>query len=78
MSFLFYSYCLLFIIISVLVQNYRNNELTIKYDKLLEFIKKYEVEIDNQRVMRHEVKNQLLTIKSKLIDKDKNKNIISV
>jgi len=68
---------LLVVIISLIVQVYRNNELVIKYDKLLDFIKKYEVEIDNQRTMRHEIKNQLLTIKSKLIDKDKNKNIIS-
>lgn len=70
-------FILLIVIISLLIQAYRNNELTIKYDKLLEFIKKYEVEIDNQRTMRHEIKNQLLTIKSKIIDKDKNSNIIN-
>lgn len=65
------------VLANLLVQSYRNNKLTIKYDKLLEFIKKYEVEIDNQRTMRHEIKNQLLTIKSKIIDKDKNSNIIN-
>lgn len=68
---------LLFFIVNQLVQSYKNNQLMIKYDKLLEFIKKYEVEIDNQRMMRHEIKNQLLTIKSKIVDKDKDKNIIN-
>ena len=57
-------------------QTNKNNELETKYDKLLEFIKKYEEEIDNQRVLRHETKNQLLIIKSKLIDKDKEASII--
>lgn len=69
-------FILLVVIINLFIQIYKNNELIFKYDKLLEFIKKYEVEIDNQRTMRHETKNQLLTIKSKIIDKDNNKNII--
>lgn len=59
-----------------LKQTYQNHELTLKYDKLLEFIKKYEVEIDNQRILRHETKNQFVIIKSKIIDKDKESNII--
>lgn len=58
-------------------QTYKNNELAIKYDKLLDFIRKYETEIDKQRTLRHETKNQLLTIKSKLIDKDKSSNVIA-
>lgn len=68
---------LLFIILNLIVQAQKNNELMIKYDKLLEFIKKYEIEIDNQRIMRHEIKNQLLTIKSKIVDGDNNKNLIN-
>jgi len=73
-------FCLI-VIISILsysfIQIYKNNQLTEEYDKLLEFIKKYEIEIDNQRILRHETKNQLLTIKSKIIDKDKNEAIIN-
>lgn len=70
--------CILLVIISILLyQAYKNNELMIKYDRLLEFIKKYEIEIDNQRMMRHEIKNQLLTIKSKIVDKDREENIIN-
>lgn len=66
----------LLILFVSLYQTNKNNELEIKYDKLLEFIKRYEIEIDNQRVMRHETKNQLLIIKSKLVDKDKESSII--
>lgn len=58
-------------------QVYKNNQLMLKYDNLLLFIKKYEIEIDNQRILRHETKNQLLTIKSKIIDKEKDSEIIS-
>lgn len=65
----------LMIILISFLQVYKNNELAIKYDKLLEFIKKYELEIDNQRILRHETKNQLLMIKSKLLDCDDKNNI---
>jgi len=60
----------------LLNQKYKNHELTLKYDKLLEFIKKYEIEIDNQRILRHETKNQFIVIKSKIIDKDQESKII--
>lgn len=59
------------------IQAYNNSQLMLKYDNLLTFIKKYEAEIDNQRIMRHETKNQLLTIKSKIIDKEIPEDIIS-
>ena len=68
---------MLLIEINLLIQSYKNNQLTNKYDKLLEFIKKYEEELDNQRTMRHETKNQLLIIKSKIIDNDTQENIIN-
>ena len=32
---------MLLVVINLLIQTYKNNELTIKYDKLLDFIKKY-------------------------------------
>lgn len=68
---------LLFVLYNLLVQVYKNNQLILKYDKLLDFIKKYEIEIDKQRTMRHEIRNQLLTIKSKLLDNDMNQSIIN-
>ena len=67
---------LLVVTMYLITQTYRNNALLDKYDKLLEFIKKYETEIDNQRTVRHELKNQLLTIQSKILDNDKKENII--
>ena len=67
---------LLVVTMHLISQTYRNNALLDKYDKLLEFIKKYETEIDNQRTVRHELKNQLLTIQSKILDNDKKENII--
>lgn len=69
-------FVMLVMIFDLFVQVYKNEQLTVKYDKMLEFIKKYEIEIENQRTYRHETKNQLLTIKSKIIDNDKNDNII--
>ena len=39
-----------------------------KYDKMLEFIKIYETEIETQRVTNHEIKNQFTTIKSMMLD----------
>ena len=74
--------CIFSILVIVLVignsfmQAYKNNQLMLQYDNLLSFIKKYETEIDNQRTMRHETKNQLLTIKSKIIDKEKPTEIV--
>lgn len=67
---------LLITIFMSLKQSYKHHELTLKYDKLLEFIKKYELEIDKQRILRHETRNQFVIIKSKIIDKDKESNII--
>lgn len=83
-SYTFETYIVLVMVAIILIvlivsfyQAYKNNELEMKYDKLLEFIKKYEIEIDKQRTIRHETKNQLLMIKSKLIDKDNESNVIS-
>ena len=67
---------IIFVVSYSFVQIYNNNQLMLKYDNLLTFIKKYEAEIDNQRMMRHETKNQLLTIKSKIIDKEKPQDIV--
>lgn len=64
------------ILFRTFIQEYQNYKLAEEYDNLLTFIKKYEIEIDNQRIIRHESKNQLLTIKAKIIDKDEHKDII--
>ncbi len=67
---------LLVVLFSLIKQTIENNRLTNKYDKLLEFMTSYEKEIEKIRILRHETKNEFLTIKSKIIDKEKNKEII--
>lgn len=64
------------ILFSLVKQKIDNNKITEKYDSLIEFMNSYEEKIDELRIQSHENKNQLLNIKSKIIDKDKNKNII--
>lgn len=48
-----------------------------KYDKMLEFIKVYETEIEAQRVNNHEIKNQFTTIKSMMLDGVSNEGIVA-
>lgn len=64
------------ILFSLIKQKIDNNKITEKYDSLIEFMNSYEEKIDELRIQSHENKNQLLNIKSKIINKDKNKNII--
>ena len=70
----------IFVLVSILAvlikQTIENNKLTEQYDKLLEFMKQYEQEAENQRILRHETKNEFLAIKAKLYDKQKNKEVI--
>ena len=70
----------IFVLVSILAvlikQTIENNKLTEQYDKLLEFMKKYEQEAEKQRILRHETKNEFLAIKAKLYDKQKNKEVI--
>lgn len=71
--------CVLGIVVilsNTFIQVYKNNQLMTEYDNLLTFIKKYEAEIDKQRTLRHETKNQFLIIKSKIIDKENDSAII--
>ena len=76
------AFCMLCIIIIVLITGYtflqlfRYQQLLIKYDSLLSFLKKYEMELENQRILCHENKNQLLIIKSKIMDKENNNEIL--
>ncbi len=72
-------FCMLVFILvlsNTFIQVYKNSQLTTEYDNLLTFIKKYEAEIDKQRALRHETKNQFLIIKSKIIDKENDSAII--
>ena len=64
------------ILYSLVKQKMENNKLMTRYIKLLEFIKNYEKELDKQKELRHESKNQLITARSKIVDKKKEHEVI--
>lgn len=64
------------ILYSLVKQKMENNKLMTRYIKLLEFIKNYEKELDKQKELRHESKNQLITARSKIVDKRKEYEVI--
>lgn len=68
---------LLIVLFSLIKQTIENRNLTEKYEKILEFMTSYEKEIENQRILRHETKNEFLTIRGKIHDKVKESKIIA-
>ena len=68
---------LITVLLTLIKQSIDNNKLTREYDKLLEFMTTYEKEVEKQRVLRHETKNEFLTIRGKIHDKQNSKEIIS-
>lgn len=78
----FWVYILIIIIlVSVLLdlikQTLINNKIKSDYDNLLEFLTIYEEEVENQRTLRHETKNEFLAIRAKICDKEKESEIIN-
>ena len=67
---------LIVILITLLRQRIDNENMFKKYDDLLTVMKNYESDIEEQRTINHETKNELLTIRSKLSD-DKDKDLCS-
>ncbi len=64
------------ILYNLIKQKMENNKLMTRYTKLLEFIKNYEKELDKQKELRHESKNQLITARDKIADKEKEHEVI--
>ena len=64
------------ILLTLLKQTYDNNVLSEKYDKILGFMTTYEEEVEKQRVLRHETKNDFLNIKGQILDKTPKEKII--
>lgn len=66
--------------ITILLTLYRekieNDSIIKKYDELLDVMKTYEIDIENQRTLIHENRNELMTIRSKAIDKNASKEFI--
>lgn len=67
---------LICILLYLFKQKIENEKISKKYDELLDVMKSYESDIEEQRTLRHETKNGFATIKCKLQDKENNKTII--
>ena len=67
---------LICILLYLFKQKIENEKISKKYDELLDAMKSYESDIEEQRTLRHETKNEFATIKYKLQDKEDNKTII--
>lgn len=65
------------VLFTLIKERVNNDNLKDQYDKLLEFMVTYEKEVEEQRILRHENKNNLIAIKSKIIDKDNEKEIVN-
>ncbi len=67
----------LLVVLLLLFKQKIDNEIVLKkYDELLDVMKTYESDIEEQRTLIHETKNELMTIKCKITDKEKEKIII--
>lgn len=64
------------ILFTLFRQRMDNEKVSKKYDELLDVMKNYESDIEEQRTLRHETKNEFATIKCKFQDKEDNKTII--
>lgn len=53
-----------------------NDKLIDEYDNLLSLMKTFEKEIENQRILRHEIKNEFRTIRAKISENQDNEEII--
>lgn len=67
---------LICILLYLFKQKIENEKISKKYDELLDVMKSYESDIEEQRTIRHETKNEFATIKCKLQDKEDSKIII--
>ena len=75
-GYLFVIITLMMILYYLFKQKIENENILKKYDDLLNIMKNYESDIEEQRTMIHETRNELMTIKSKISDKEKESSII--
>lgn len=61
---------------SLIKQIMYNDKLIDEYDNLLSLMKTFEKEIENQRILRHEIKNEFRTIRAKISENQDNEEII--
>lgn len=64
------------ILLTLYKEKIENESIIKKYDELLDIMKTYESDIENQRTLIHETRNELMTIRSKAVDKNASKEFI--
>lgn len=64
------------ILLTLYKEKIENENIIKKYDGLLDVMKTYEADIENQRTLIHETRNELMTIRSKAVDKNASKEFI--
>lgn len=67
---------LIIILFYLFKQKVENEAVSKKYDELLNIMKNYESDIEEQRIAIHETRNELMTIKCKISDNEKETEII--
>lgn len=67
---------LIYILFYLFKQRIDNDVILKRYDELLDIMKRYENDVEEQRTLIHETKNELMTIKCKIIDKEKEQVIV--
>lgn len=65
------------ILLTLYKEKIENESIIKKYDELLDVMKTYEKDIEHQKIVMHESKNELMTIRSKAIDSKASKEFIS-
>lgn len=75
-SYLISLIMLIFVLIGLLKQKIDNVILSEKYENVLDYMSGYEHEVENQRIVRHEAKNELIIIKSKICDGESSKELM--
>jgi len=64
------------VLIGLIRQAIDNVILSEKYENVLDYMSGYEHEVENQRIVRHEAKNELIIIKSKICDGESSKELM--
>ncbi len=64
------------VLIGLIRQAIDNVILSEKYENVLDYMSGYEHEVENQRIVRHEAKNKLIIIKSKICDGESSKELM--
>lgn len=66
----------LIILFSLIKQTFQNNKLSDEYGNLMERMTTYEIDIENERILHHEAKNELRTIRAMVLEKQSTKEIV--